>query len=237
MYADSHIHFAGRLFPNSLLKIFGARPIRRLLDMGCGDGAVLSDFQKNKNLRKTSLYGIDIDKKRVERAIYNVPEAIIQQSSAELTPFKDSFFDFIFSWMVIEHVDNDQEMMNEIKRILSKKGKVFLATILKKPWGIYFYRNESGFILDPTHKREYPSKEQLLELFYKSGLKVEGVWIQQNSYSFVDIILQILTKLKILKPSRSQLLMISNNPFLTWMHHHIRLPVPGYFQLMVLASK
>ena len=49
--------------------------------------------------------------------------------------------------------------------LLKKEGFLYVSSVIKKSWAIYKYRNKGKFVLDPTHEREYRSKEEFLNLF------------------------------------------------------------------------
>ena len=42
---------------------------------------------------------------------------------------------------------------------------MMISSVLRLPYGWYFYRHRGRWVLDPTHVREYRSREQFLALF------------------------------------------------------------------------
>ena len=94
----------------------------KLLDVGCGDGFFL-DKIKDIDLE---VYGIDISKKRIERAAKK-SRATLFQCVAEKMPFKKNFFDIIVCTDVLEHVQNPLQVINEIKRVCKENGIVFVS--------------------------------------------------------------------------------------------------------------
>tara|TARA_B100000315_G_C14171536_1_gene404788 strand:- start:138 stop:590 length:453 start_codon:yes stop_codon:yes gene_type:complete len=88
------------------------------------------------------------------------------------TQLPDASIDFLISTQVIEHVQNDSDMVSEIHRILAPNGTVYLSTVFKRWYGWYFYRCNGKWTLDPTHLREYTHDDQLLDILKKRGFDV-----------------------------------------------------------------
>jgi SAM-dependent methyltransferase len=106
----------------------------KILDHGCGSGATLFFLALNgyKNI-----WGIDINdtkhfnvmkkfNNKIFRIILNSKDDRIQSYNGKRIPFKNSYFDFIFSQQVIEHVESKlfNHYLAEEKRTLNKNGIV-----------------------------------------------------------------------------------------------------------------
>ena len=161
----------------------------RVLDAGCGDGFYLKLLKElYPNLE---LYGIDIDKKALSVAQINLENELkaqkitIFEKSINETEFKDNFFDAVFSTEVLEHVPNDLDAVQEVKRILKNNGK-FIFTVpnynfpfLWDPlnWILQNFFNthiKSGFFAGiwNQHIRLYKI-DQLVDLASKSDMKID----------------------------------------------------------------
>jgi len=96
------------------------------LDLGCGDGHLMWIILNRIGPR--DLIGIDVDARETamahERGIYR---QVITASSDRL-PFPASYFDYVFSNSVLEHVTSIHETLAEIARVLRAKGR-FLFTV------------------------------------------------------------------------------------------------------------
>ena len=94
-----------------------------VLDLGCGPGAfsiLVSDKCKK-------VYAIDIIHDFVKAAKKNAKiygkkniEAILQKNKK--IPIKNNFFDVVFLVDVLHHVEDVEDFLSDIKRVLKKKG-------------------------------------------------------------------------------------------------------------------
>jgi ubiquinone/menaquinone biosynthesis C-methylase UbiE len=105
------------------------------------------------------IVGVDISKERIKRLKSFCPfaEGIVADVQ-NLKQIPDNSFDIAISNQVIEHVPDDSKMLKEVYRILKPNGYFYVSTVIKKWYGFWIYWN-NGFKLDPTHVREYKSKE------------------------------------------------------------------------------
>jgi SAM-dependent methyltransferase len=98
------------------------RADRRILDVGCGTGGMLTSLQAFGEVD-----GIDSDPSAIahchERGLSN---AILATSPP--IPFSDGAFDLVTSFDVLEHVDDDAELLSEIHRVLTPGG-IFVAAV------------------------------------------------------------------------------------------------------------
>ncbi len=135
--------------------------VKKILDVGCWTSQLSMVLDK-----KFDYYGIDVD----ESLIQSVPKDFsnkIKLGSATKIPFKNSTFDVVCFFDVIEHLPENSEIkaLKEIFRVLKKGGVLFLSTpndnILSKLL-------DPGFILNGH--RHY-KKEYLIKITKKCGFK------------------------------------------------------------------
>jgi len=99
------------------------------LDLGCGHQLLPSwRFEqeiKLINSKEKLIIGIDYDYLSLTKH-----KTIVNKIRGNITklPFSDSTFDLITSNMVFEHLDNPEEQLKEISRVLSKGGKLIFHT-------------------------------------------------------------------------------------------------------------
>jgi 2-polyprenyl-3-methyl-5-hydroxy-6-metoxy-1,4-benzoquinol methylase len=119
------IHFLGVL--DFLKKIPESATI---LDIGCGAGAILRSLQPYyPNLR---LFGTDISEIAITEARAHSTNINYEQSTAEKLPYSDNTFDAVLMFEVLEHVENPEQSLCEIYRILKPEGKLYLAVPQEK---------------------------------------------------------------------------------------------------------
>lgn len=137
-----------------------------ILDLGCGTG---KDLQIASYKVKKAI-GADIDEKQIRCAIYkaslkklsNIKFMVIDANKK--LPFKDSSFDKVVLSDVLEHLDNRNLAINEVKRVLKNKGFLFLVTDNPNTsWKKIQKRHGLFYFADPDHKYEY-RKEEILKI-------------------------------------------------------------------------
>lgn len=129
----------------------------RVLDDGCGgDNKVLL-------LPKTVNYiGIDLSKVAVSKLKGMGYKAKVMDATK--LKFKENSFDYVLSFMVLEHIDNDLAYLKEAHRVLKPDGKLFFNVVLGKK---YWSPIDERF----GHYRRYELSE-LKELMEKAGFKI-----------------------------------------------------------------
>lgn len=99
---------------------------RRILDVGCGEGANLARFQTWGG-RCENLFGVDLLLDRVGRARQKFPGMNFQAVNAEALPFANDSFDLVSTFTVFTSILDRQMAANvsrEIDRVLRKGGAV-----------------------------------------------------------------------------------------------------------------
>ena len=118
----------------------------RLLDAGCGSGAMLSPMQ-----RFGSVTGVDVNPVAVEYALERGVGPVCR-AGVEHLPFADHEFDLVLCLDVLEHVRDDRCALAELRRV-SRPGGFLIATVPVYPvlW--------SPHDVAAGHRRRYRSGE------------------------------------------------------------------------------
>jgi SAM-dependent methyltransferase len=119
---------------------------RRLLDVGCGSGAMLTHLE-----RYGSPTGIESDDEAVRQSRQRGIDAV-KLADAPPLPFEDESFDLVTALDVLEHVDDDLELLREVERTLRPGGMLLLSVpAYRFLWGL---QDEVA-----QHRRRYVARE------------------------------------------------------------------------------
>ncbi len=135
----------------------GLRDGQRVLDYGCGDGAMLGVLGRRLAGRSIELHGFDPNTFAVELAQKFLPEygvpATIHASTSGLPA---AFFDCVLCSEVIEHASAPGDLLNEIARILKPTGRLVVTTPIRltetpdDPNHVYeWFPDEFATLFDP----------------------------------------------------------------------------------------
>jgi len=98
----------------------------RLLEVGCGVGAVLAVLgQEYPGLQ---LFGVDIEQKQLDFARVHLAragvEATLVEADALALPFDDGSFDHVWMMWFLEHVPDPPAVLREARRVLASSGAI-----------------------------------------------------------------------------------------------------------------
>jgi methionine biosynthesis protein MetW len=86
----------------------------RVLDLGCGDGALLDYLQKN---RQCTGYGVEIDDHNIQACIQRGVNVIQLNLDEGLAMFADQSFDVVLQIDTLQHLRNAEVMLRETVRV------------------------------------------------------------------------------------------------------------------------
>ena len=139
----------------------------KILDIGCGTGDFLNMCKKNH----WSTKGIEPSKKARKQCVDNYNLDVSASVSLEKVQEK---FDIITMWHVLEHVDDLNETIINLKRLLSKNGKIIIAVPNINSYDCSFYKKYwAGYDL-PIHLYHF-TKESISNIFSKYEFKLSSV--------------------------------------------------------------
>lgn len=85
--------------------------LKRIIDIGCGEGFIVN------NLNRPDITGVDISKKALSIAKQKNPGCNFCTGSIYDLSFKKNSFDLVIATEVLEHLENPDRALKEIKRI------------------------------------------------------------------------------------------------------------------------
>lgn len=89
----------------------------RILEAGCGYGSNSRLLIRDK---KFDVWCLDLSKEAIKKVKKEIKNAYV--GDIQKMPFKDEFFDVVFSSGVIEHFKDESKAVNELYRITKKNG-------------------------------------------------------------------------------------------------------------------
>ena len=238
-YSKKHIHFYDLKISDLVEKAVKNKNSGdfSVIDLGCGDGRLLFSLQKKELLSNAErIIGVDLSPQRIQNLRGNVKGAIgIVSDACNVKRLENEVFDVVISSQLIEHLPNDIDLLQEIRRLVKGDGVVYISSVIKKWYGFYIYRNKGRFRLDPTHVREYSSKEIFLNLLEGNRLKILEYGIGTMKYPLPDLIIRVFIKMGLIKPSDARNVYMESK----WMRliRKLIIPIFGYRTIEVLCEK
>jgi len=226
-YAELAPQYYSNNIPSLLRKYLDSRQYNSILDCGCGDGNLLQALENAGYLKNHTVHAIDLSKKRIN-LVKDINTDIIANvdNAEELNTVQSKSIDFFISTQVIEHVDQIK-MLRSIKRVVKKGGIIYLSTVFKKRYGWYFYRNDIGWVIDPTHLREYRDDSELFDFIEKDTFEILEAKKTLLSFPVIDFFVKRL-------PIEDRELF--HNPYLQLIRN-IRIPIIGYYNWELVLQK
>ena len=94
----------------------------RVLDVGCGDGSLMSLLIEKKNIE---VRGLELEKENVQKCIYKGLPVIEGNAETELHQFPDGSFDYVVLSQTLQAFYNPEKVLKELLRI----GKSVIISI------------------------------------------------------------------------------------------------------------
>lgn len=185
---DRHWWFVGRR--NILLRVldryFGVSQdgSRRILDVGCGTGAMLGYLA-----RYGTPEGVDQSEEAIASCRARGLERVQRTDGAQL-PFSERAFDLVTALDVIEHVDDDRALLRDLHR-LARPGGTLLVSVPAYPflWGPQDEINH--------HRRRYVAAD-LRERLTEAG------WNIHHLTYFNTLLFPPIAAVRLLRPKRRE---------------------------------
>ncbi len=140
----------------------------KILDVGCGTGSFLNEM-KNHDWQVT---GIEPDETARKNA--NNLFQINPLSAPELLNFSPESFDAITMWHVLEHVHPLQEYVVQLKKMLKKNGRLFVAVPNYTCYDEEVYTEFWAAYDVPRHLYHF-SPTSITQLLLRHGLQLKEI--------------------------------------------------------------
>lgn len=141
---------------------------KRVLDIGSGAG------YGTQMLAETAAFAagcdISLESAKYARSVYGdtVDNVRFAQSNCLALPFADRTFDLVVSFEVIEHLEQQNQMVSEARRVLKPDGMFIVSTPERERY------NAAG-VANPFHAKEL-NRDEFYELLRRHFDSVEIYW-------------------------------------------------------------
>jgi len=121
----------------------------RIIDIGCGNNQLINEYRKGEEF--VGAVGVDI---------YNIDnrKEIILVKNCKKLPFPDDFFDTACFVASLHHIPNDLEVLKEVKRVLTKNGRI---VVTEPPYLVGLIRHKLAWWNRDKNERIFSSDEKL----------------------------------------------------------------------------
>jgi len=96
-------------------------PNSKVLDIGCNDGKI------RNYLIKPNYFGVDLDKKFIERLKAEGFHAQFADLNKDEIPFKKERFDYVLLLDIVEHVVDPRRLISAAEKLLNPNGKIIIT--------------------------------------------------------------------------------------------------------------
>lgn len=170
----------------------------RVLELGCGAGQFIRTIKKIRP--ELECYGCDISESAINLARKENDGVTYALNESAKLPYADNFFEAVLIYDVLEHVEDVDAILSEIKRVLKIDGVLYCFVPCEGDWLSYWHCLENfGLKKDLTKKYaghiNYLSRKELLQKLTDAGFKkqsirysehVLGQWIGILSFYLMD---------------------------------------------------
>ena len=155
-----------------LISFFNFNNTNSVLDLGCGNGNVLTSLSKKLNIN--DCYGID-----TVNYIENINFNYLQYNNNNQIPLNNESIDVATSLMVLHHTEDPTHYIQELHRVLKKGGKLIIREtdaynldLLHFNLVMEFIFYEILFNIPVQITRNYFSRNEWKSLFINNGFKL-----------------------------------------------------------------
>ena len=140
-----------------------SRPEKNILDIGAGTG----DFLKVCKVNLWNVFGTEPD---MEARNIAAKKGVLLHK--DVSHFTDKKFEIITLWHVLEHVENLEEYISTLEKLLSKNGTLIIAVPNYKSYDAKYYSKFWAAFDVPRHLWHF-SETSISKLFAPVNLTVE----------------------------------------------------------------
>ncbi|MCD6228358.1 MAG: class I SAM-dependent methyltransferase [Candidatus Omnitrophica bacterium] len=139
---------------------------KRLLDLGCGNGAKLVEFAQ----RGYDAWGVDVSGDAINVCRQILPEGHFIKGELRQVNLPSEYFDYIRIDNALEHVPNPKEVVKECHRLLKRRGRLLVYVPHGESFSMRFMKGDSISSWIPFHLLLF-TRESLHRVLAEAGFK------------------------------------------------------------------
>lgn len=169
-----------------------------ILEIGSGAAGIITHLNSDFRYAVDPLEDFYASVKKF--ASYRDKNVIYKKAVGELLPFEDKTFDLIIIDNVLDHCENPDLVIKEMKRVLKENGFVFFRQNTYHIWGKFIRIIMEFFTIDKGHPHTF-TKKSIINLLSRSNFDIidykEGsyfkTWLKEiKSRRIIDKVKAIL---------------------------------------------
>jgi len=197
----------------ALLRLARDVSAERVLEVGCGTGRWLADFQPVSR----HLYGLDFSTGMLQQAREREATLFLARGRAGQLPFPDGVFDLIYCVNAIHHFDHQRGFVAEARRSLRPGGALAVVGLgphsRRDSWYLYDYFEG----LRETDLERFPSWGTVLDWMVADGF-TDLAWRPAEWIRNAMVGREVLNNPFLEKASCSQLALLSDEAYAAGLH-------------------
>ena len=193
---DRHIGRYGGDLARAFIAAADVRPGQRVLDVGCGPGALTSELAALLGAEHVS--AVDPSAPAAAACRRRLPGVHVEVAPAESLPFGDNAFDHTLAPLVLNFMTDPPAGVREMQRVTRRGGTVAAAvwdyagemTLLRRFWDAAVALDASATDLDEGRSMPFCTPGELGDLWAAAGLagvKVSPVVVDAGYDDFEDL--------------------------------------------------
>jgi len=123
------VRFLLNNFYEKLSLLLGSVESAKVLDAGCGEGFTVKRL--GSQLKQSEIFGVDTSEEALNFAKDIAPKMNLKKGNIMQIPFQDSYFDLVLAIEVLEHLENPEKALSELKRVTKN---YCIISVPNEPW-------------------------------------------------------------------------------------------------------